>query len=116
MKRTLKRELKVREIVKREALETSVAVRKSVVPQGGALFVSRVSIGLAWSKKPWEGSPLLGVIAHGHALDWTEDRSCVIGYPAASDCPALDNLLTSTDANEPGGLATPQLRMLTKWF
>ena len=52
MKRTLKRELKVREIVKREALETSVAVRKSIVPQGGALFVSRVSIGLVWSKKP----------------------------------------------------------------
>ena len=31
MKRTLKRELKVREIVKRETLEISVAVRKSVL-------------------------------------------------------------------------------------
>ncbi len=36
MKRTLKRELKVREIVKREALETSVfaAVNRSLLRQG----------------------------------------------------------------------------------
>jgi hypothetical protein len=42
MKRTLKRELKVREIVKRETIGTSIGCRKSALPNGRVHFsVSR---------------------------------------------------------------------------
>jgi hypothetical protein len=55
MKRTLKRELKVREIVKRETLETSIVFHESAFR--GAFHVMHVSIGLVWSKTLLEGSP-----------------------------------------------------------
>ncbi len=45
MKRTLKRELKVREIVKRETLETSVAGGIPTGPTPGICFCQQVSIG-----------------------------------------------------------------------
>jgi hypothetical protein len=45
MKRTLKRELKVREIVKRETLETSLAGGISTGPTPGICFCQQVSIG-----------------------------------------------------------------------
>jgi hypothetical protein len=56
MKRTLKRELKVREIVKRETLETSLAGGIPTGPTPGICFCQQVSIGLNWSRKPVEGS------------------------------------------------------------
>jgi hypothetical protein len=46
MKRTLKRELKVREIVKRETLETSLADGIPTGPTSGIRFCRQVSIGL----------------------------------------------------------------------
>jgi hypothetical protein len=45
MKRTLKRELKVREIVKRETLETSLAGGIPTGPTPGICFCQQVSIG-----------------------------------------------------------------------
>ena len=45
MKRTLKRELKVREIVKRETLETSLAGGIPTRPGPGICFCRQVSIG-----------------------------------------------------------------------
>ena len=54
MKRTLKRELKVREIVKRETLETSLADRIPTRQATGICFCWQVSIGLCRSIKPWE--------------------------------------------------------------
>ena len=45
MKRTLKRELKVREIVKRETLETSLAGGTPTGPTPGICFCQQVSIG-----------------------------------------------------------------------
>jgi hypothetical protein len=56
MKRTLKRELKVREIVKRETLETSLADEIPAVPTSGIRFCRQVSIGLNRFRKPVEGS------------------------------------------------------------
>ena len=56
MKRTLKRELKVREIAKRETFGISVVLGKSVTWSnlGGALFSMQVSISSGWCRKPVE--------------------------------------------------------------
>ena len=45
MKRTLKRELKVREIVKRETLETSLACGNPTGPTTSTCFCMQVNIG-----------------------------------------------------------------------
>ena len=53
MKRTLKRELKVREIVNRETFGTSVANGNQPLPSGdGALVASRSASLSGWGKKP----------------------------------------------------------------
>jgi hypothetical protein len=49
MKRTLKRELKVREIVKRETLETSLVELDPTSLATGIRLITQVSIGLGWS-------------------------------------------------------------------
>jgi hypothetical protein len=51
MKRTLKRELKVREIVKRETLETSLACGIPMVLLNYTCFRRQVSIGSCCSRK-----------------------------------------------------------------
>jgi hypothetical protein len=57
MKRTLKRELKVREIVKRETFEISVVLGKSAALMSGALFQVQVNIDLVRGKKQEECDP-----------------------------------------------------------
>ena len=51
MKRTLKRELKVREIAKRETFDASVECRKSALDFWGALFGIQVNISFLRRKK-----------------------------------------------------------------
>ena len=57
MKRTLKRELKVREIVKREPVETSVAERKSAAQWA-------VHFSLRGSTSVWPGAEERGNVAN----------------------------------------------------
>jgi hypothetical protein len=71
MKRTLKRELKVREIVKREALETSLARGIAAGLTPGVESLRKVSL--------WR------VIAAGAALARTEDSSVALGNLSPGD-------------------------------
>ncbi len=86
MKRTLKRELKVREIAKREAFGTSVALGKSTVwVTGRCTFLNCRStsvIDIFCGKMIGEGSCHFGVsvIAPIHAMIMTEDSN--VGFRA----------------------------------
>ena len=82
MKRTLKRELKVREIVKRETLETSLASRIPTAPTSSTCFCWQVNIGFGWSIKPLEGSDL-SCYSQRCCSDRDRGMQCSLGDPAA---------------------------------
>jgi hypothetical protein len=78
MKRTLKRELKVREIVKRETLETSLVSRIPTSLTIGSCFYLQVNISFNCCTKLEEGSHLGGVIASSNAVGKIEVCSAVL--------------------------------------
>jgi hypothetical protein len=78
MKRTLKRELKVREIVKRETLETSLVSGIATHLTMSPCFCLQVNISFDCRTKLEEGGPLLGVIASSYAVIGIEERSAVL--------------------------------------
>jgi hypothetical protein len=82
MKRTLKRELKVREIVKREALETSLVRGIAAGLTPGTCFCAQASIGLCWGRKPAEG---VALASYSRRCCSGADRGqqCSLGEPVA---------------------------------
>jgi len=123
MKRTLKRELKVREIVKRETLETSILAVGSVLylwVWGCSSYVP-VNISLFLEEKAWgKVAIVFGRWCYrlwGHTLGQTEDCSGILG-----DACRHGARVTRQHADYrlfvpvPGRFFPLSLRMLTKWF